>query len=494
LSDERKPSPSGCDGSARWMPALPWVYRGTFPTRGDAADGPGTSRPTVRRRGGLMAAVALPLPAFSESDPLLAGEGSLDPLGLAQLADRLAEHLLPGIRARMRRIRFLTVAAVGAAAVEDLWDRVPADGVSSPAICFEWLVLEAFARCPKDGAPLEASGVPGSTKVKAVLAHGRRLAARNYLKSPNVFGFTGVYLPLARHLHVLDGDRLPGPNITALTRAWEEDQQLRGFTDGTPGTPGAAFRSQLRSHVADSLQAGHCAGSEGARLWKSICTHLHPRRPGDRERALLTGWLTDAEEPVRAWLAPRLTTLSTPEEDLDECMLVERLLAAGPPPEVQVRLEAVAAFEQLSRLLDGAFRQVRRLSTHLGTTALTATRVAHDPVLMTAASRLPDAIREASDRLEALDGDLVRLLGDRLGRFEVPMSAAELLEALMAHHESVQAAKGVNGKRSWFDRYGQGWVVRSVYWLNDEVDLEAGRCVHPYRLASLRTFMGDLGR
>ena len=54
----------------------------------------------------------LTLPQLSDADPTISGEGSLDPLGMAQLADRLAESLLPGLRARMRRIRFLTASAV----------------------------------------------------------------------------------------------------------------------------------------------------------------------------------------------------------------------------------------------------------------------------------------------------------------------------------------------------------------------------------------------
>jgi len=143
----------------------------------------------------------LTLPTLTEADPEISGEGSLDPLGLAQIADRLAEHLVPGVRARMRRVRFVTAAAVGALSFEELFDMSPADGLSSPSICFEWLVLEAFARRDAQDHALDAAGVPGSSKTRAVIASGRRLTAKNYLKSPNVFGFTGVYLPLARSLH-----------------------------------------------------------------------------------------------------------------------------------------------------------------------------------------------------------------------------------------------------------------------------------------------------
>lgn len=88
----------------------------------------------------------LTLPHLSAPDPEVAGEGSLDPLGLAAIADRLAEEIAPDVRARMHRIRFVAAIAVGAAACESLTDVLPADGVSTPALCFEWLLIEAADR------------------------------------------------------------------------------------------------------------------------------------------------------------------------------------------------------------------------------------------------------------------------------------------------------------------------------------------------------------
>ena len=53
------------------------------------------------------------LPFLSEYDPPGSSEGSLDPLGLYMLADQLAVELVPAVRERMQRIRFLTAIAVG---------------------------------------------------------------------------------------------------------------------------------------------------------------------------------------------------------------------------------------------------------------------------------------------------------------------------------------------------------------------------------------------
>ena len=93
-----------------------------------------------------MSLAGFTLPQQSAYDPPIEGEGSIDPMGLAALSDRLANRLVPGVRARMRRVRFVTAMAVGAIACETLADELPGDGISTPAICFEWLVIEALVR------------------------------------------------------------------------------------------------------------------------------------------------------------------------------------------------------------------------------------------------------------------------------------------------------------------------------------------------------------
>lgn len=52
-------------------------------------------------------------PFLTTYDPPGTSEGTLDPLGLYQIADQLAVQLVPAVRERMIRIRFLTAMAVG---------------------------------------------------------------------------------------------------------------------------------------------------------------------------------------------------------------------------------------------------------------------------------------------------------------------------------------------------------------------------------------------
>lgn len=60
------------------------------------------------------------LPFFTAYDPPGSSEGTLDPLGLYMIANQLATRLVPAVRERMQRLRFLTPVTVGALVTEDL--------------------------------------------------------------------------------------------------------------------------------------------------------------------------------------------------------------------------------------------------------------------------------------------------------------------------------------------------------------------------------------
>ena len=154
-----------------------------------------------------MAIGAFSPPFLSEADPEQSGEGSLDPLGLVPLADRLAEEIGPGITARMSRIRFVTAIAVGAVATERLADAVAADGRSPAYLAFEWHLVEAVGR--DRYLPAEATfGVPGIAKARSAVARGVHMDSASYLKVPKVFGFTGIYKRLARDIEFVDDELL----------------------------------------------------------------------------------------------------------------------------------------------------------------------------------------------------------------------------------------------------------------------------------------------
>src|SRR5688572_24947810 len=85
-------------------------------------------------------------PRLSAYDPAAEGEGSLDPLGLEAIAERLAEQLLPGMTARMNRVRMLTFMAVSSHVIEPYVDEYTADQTTPAFLVFEWMYAEAMAR------------------------------------------------------------------------------------------------------------------------------------------------------------------------------------------------------------------------------------------------------------------------------------------------------------------------------------------------------------
>ena len=109
-------------------------------------------------------------PFLTTYDPPGTSEGSLDPLGLYRIADQLAVQLVPAVRERMQRIRFLTAMVVGSFVLEDL-EGNPRHRDASPYLVWEWLVVEALIREISDDASIR--GVPGTGVTRRALAQRR---------------------------------------------------------------------------------------------------------------------------------------------------------------------------------------------------------------------------------------------------------------------------------------------------------------------------------
>src|SRR3989304_4784565 len=84
-------------------------------------------------------------PFMTSYDPPGPSEGTLDPLGLYQIADQLAMQLVPAVRERMQRIRFLTAMAVGTLVTEGMEDD-PRQRDASPYLVLEGVVGEGGGR------------------------------------------------------------------------------------------------------------------------------------------------------------------------------------------------------------------------------------------------------------------------------------------------------------------------------------------------------------
>lgn len=428
-----------------------------------------------------MVLIGLSLPALSQYDPEIAGEGSLDPMGLAAISDRLADRLVPGVRSRMLRLRFVTAMAVGATVCESLQDVEPADGMSTPSICFEWIVVEAFARRLGSQMP---NGVPGSQKAQGVIRRKERLSAETYLKGPSVFGFNGVYKPFAVDAGVVTPNLEPGAACAELTRAWERESGYDGFTDAVPGSIGAQFARDLQQQVHAALRNRRCSVNPGSWLFGKIAEALHPDQARAREREALRRLVLSDLHPTRAELGRLLKTYKDAE---DESALLERLRSRA-SAELRAVLDAVDAYERFALLVDSAFRELCRVSAAHGSQPVTPHAMRRNETIIAAARDLPDRFARAIERMSVIgtESDLELALSD----FGMPQSPVALVELLFEHHERVQSAKPPRGKRSWFEPVGEGRVVRLPYEQVSPRPLDGGY-VHPVRIAALHRFVRE---
>ena len=432
-----------------------------------------------------MTLAGFELPQMTAWDPGVSGEGSLDPMGLAAISDRLADRLVPGVRARMQSIRFVTAMAVGATACETLADERPRDDISTPAICFEWLVIEAFVRRL---SPQEMpTGVPGSQKARAVVNRRERLSAATYLKGPKVFGFNGVYKPFSVDAGIVGSDLDPGPRCAELTRSWESECGFDGFTDAVSGTKGGALRAQICEQVRDALSKGKCMTKPGSSLFGDLAEFLRPDEAKPLERRLLRSLVTDGAHETRSELSGYLTGI---RGEMTEAALLAVLRPSCSPGLKRV-IDAVIAYEQLARLIDTAFRTLCWASYARGFEPLTPLSLDNDAAFASYVRDIPDAYQTAVERMSAIG--VHSLLEERLGDFAIPRPPGDFFKLLLEHHERIQANKPPQGKSPWFEPFRAGWIVRGPY-ATAERPVVSDAFVHPVRIATLRRFVEATAR
>ncbi len=426
----------------------------------------------------------LHLPHLSAHDPPVAGEGTLFPLGLFAIADGLANDLAPWLTARMSRVRFVAAIAAAAHALESLGDRVAADGVTPPYLVFEWLLVEALAG--QRGLPASATlHVPGIEKARAARARGRHLDAMSYLKTPKVFGFHGVYKRLAVGMRVVSPELALLERGDRLLRAWEREQGFPGFADGARNSRGRSLLDAIEREVSAGLGQKGVTTARGSHLWGHMASAFRPDGAGPEERALLTQWLRDASEPLQREFVQGVHRL---DSTLPEHAAVEAI-APNASPELGQMLAAIRDFEHLARVLHTGLDVLRRASTAAGTKPLRPGEMTGEPLLGTISRSIRSTYDRAAESLDRV-GKGPQFEAE-FGSFREADDPERLTLELLRRHQEVQAAKPPHGKRSWFEDFGEAFVVRLPYRLEDPPALRDD-FVHPYRVGALQSFQGDL--
>jgi len=427
------------------------------------------------------------LPFLTSYDPPGTSEGTLDPLGLYQIADQLAVQLVPAVRERMQRIRFLTAMTVGSLVTEGLEDD-PRHRDASPGLVWEWLVVEALVR--EAGENGDVRGVPGTLVTRRALDQHGYLDARSYLKTPRIFGFHGVYKRLAMHLGLVDVHLAPGPNAEELVDAWARDLGHAGVSDVRPTL--ARWSAAVRRSLAEKPPRTRPNWNDDA--WAELAQALAPSTCKAREKRFLRN-LLHATDQRRLGALPAIWRLQSEFDDSEfrEELLHDRL--EQDDPSYRPLLSAIRSYEAFARSLQDAFDVMRTAAARRDVQGFAVHEIASCPNFEQSVSELHKRFEAAHQTLcnvTVATVPLQDILTARFKAFGEPMNAGQCAIALCSHHEVVQRGKSAEGKRSWFDRLGQDRIfVRHAY-REPTSDIQPSRYVHDYRGKPIRRFYMDL--
>ena len=425
------------------------------------------------------------LPFLTVYDPPGSSEGSLDPLGLYLIADQLAMKLVPGVRERMLRVRFLTPMTVGALITEDLAAN-PHHPETPPFLVWEWLVVEAIIRTFMDDPYLW--GLPGSLVVRRAITQYNYVDHRTYLKTPRVFGFHGVYKRLAVYLGLVDTHmHICEPNGLELIEKWGKNKGIGSFDYAHP-----LFISWRRA-VESSLSKtpvrtfSHWTQHE----WRTLAECFLPDGAKTNEKAYLKRLLlSETNSKLGAlrdiWkLCDAYTEDEINEKELHRVLMVKE-------PRYADLLNAIQAYERFCRLMTDAFDSIRYMSSHTDTTGFQLSEAQHDRTFSAVVPEVHDAFRQTAQYIGMVYPDMEELFKIRFSRCAEPIPLSFFANVLCEHHESIQQGKSREGKRPWFDRVGKETIyMRPNYRCSDPPEISE-TFVHDYRAKPIFRFYHDL--
>ncbi len=426
-------------------------------------------------------------PFLTTYDPPGTSEGTLDPLGLYQIADQLGVQLVPAVRERMQRIRFLTAMAVGALVTEGLEDDPPFRD-AAPHLVWEWLVVEALVRRRSDDSRLW--GVPGTNVARRAINNLGYLDARSYLKTPRIFGFNGVYKRLAFHVGLVDVHLGSGLYGEGLVDAWARDSGL-GRLSGARPTFDNWTRVVRRSLAEKPPRTKPGWGNEG---WEELATAFTPSACKAKEKKYLRDLLQAADDR-RLGALPAIWQLQTgfKDEEFQEEVLHNRLEELEPI--YKPLLDSIRAYEAFARSLQDAFDVLKAEAALRDAQGFVVTEISRDPDFKNSVDGLHkrfETARQSLGEVSIANISLQSLFDQRFACFSEPMDAGACAVALCSHHETIQKGKSADGKRAWFDRFSQERIYIRHAYREPRREIRPGRYVHDYRGAPIRRFWQDL--
>lgn len=425
------------------------------------------------------------LPRISAYDPGAVGEGGIDPIGFSAVADRIAEIIAPGVRARMSQPRFVTVSAVGAIAYQNLLELTADQGNTTVDIAFEWLVVEAFIRNSGNGLQ-RFEGVPGNQKARRAIAKGERLSLRTYLNGPRVFGFTGVYRPFSRNSFVLNADDGPDENAVKLVHAWERDWELNGYVENLPNTNGGKLRNNIAEVCKRSLEKAQCDAPPTGDLFRKLSDYLAPREAKRNERIFLRELISRGEHQIRNEIVEKLTNNPLPEKTSQRGMAQH--LLSGASEMTKRALQATIDYEEAASMLHVTFQNFLSYTGQQHGSIISRSEASNTPGLKECSKQIGGLVSKAIDSVAELgDSNLSDETSNGFQLFKRNFTPQEFLDTLIERHEDVQAKRK---NLSWLEQISGELTVRPAY-RSQEPIINENDWIHPMRLVTLARFIEE---
>ncbi len=424
----------------------------------------------------------------TEFHPEASDEGGIDPLGLASVAEKLGQMILPGLLERHKRPRFLTLSAIGLSLLDEVMNTLPEDDWKVDFWeAYEWLVVSALVSQNKDGVP----NLPSSEKTRNAEKNVSQLNPERYLKTPSVFGFHGVYKFLAKDLMIEHGDCM-AENGNQLFQIWANEQGLTGFIPGHKG-PGLDERKRILKIVIDSMRAGYLTEKWRSSLFPFINQHFHHLEIGLKEKEYLKDLLNRSSNrnEVISFLKSKkglvfLENPNTPERDFYTSL--EEVLSN----DAKEICQSILRFEALARSITDAFYDIQfALSQErFGLTDAQLATIGSIKLIHKEITKLIEHTEKAFSKFDNLDLN-ARL--EPLQKFKHLNDPKNFVSCLIEHHIKNQKRKPPNGKNPWLYQNDRGaWIIRPGYF-RDVGGSHNNSFVHFYRLGPLRLFLFDLG-
>lgn len=430
----------------------------------------------------------LPMPFVSAWDPRAASSGSIDPLGALRPFTAIATTLLPGVTTITSRVRYLSWVCAGLRLLDET-PGAPAGGRAGRARrqrILAWERLVALAT----GSFAKADGVAeddlcwrqlrGVTYVRRAVSEGVRSPGFPLLRNQSGVGGVGTYwVTLVAGGLVEDDSGALTPRGTELAEAFLHHS-------ATPERP--RLRKVLR---AEHAQFGEQELIEWGRS-------AHLGAAASRERRLLADALLEPGAHRRMAGAMKATG-ATSSDTLTFRRLGNHLRAGRDALSERLAsvLAVASAFEELHRELLFRFDQLRALGSGRPAPVKSIELAGGSAALADLSDALKDVLSAQGHVLPHAVADAVRGFGLAVEPIVRARNDARLVEALVQHHERVQAGKldaSRQPKLPWVELRGTEVAVAPRFALDGPPPMpSAAGFTHPYRIEQFAGMLREAG-